>query len=165
MVSKQLIWDARLLHQAPNAGNKPFLPSKPGYQPTAALLPGGEDNKDNKANCEASEPPAAFPCFRHLLGSQQLTNLKPCSVTSSFCQEQPNLSCFGKASHIKHSVSQKSVLEERKQPGHHPLQDPSDQLALLRGKQGLKERAEQCFSAGDRRPAASSTIFQGAEPL
>lgn len=105
------------------------LPPQQTLLPTAALLPGGEDNSDIKSTSGASEPPAAFACFRHLFGSRQLTNLKPGSVTGSFCQEWPNLSCWGGGGlNIKHFfVSQKSVLEGQEQPGHRPLQDPSDQ--------------------------------------
>lgn len=75
---------------------------------------------------ETSDPPLEHQShLQALFGSQQLTNLKPgCMTGSSFCP-QPLL--LGGELNIKHFISQKSLPEGCEQPGHCPLQDPSDQ--------------------------------------
>lgn len=75
---------------------------------------------------------------------------------SSFCPE-PLL--LGGELNIKHFNSQKSLLEVCKQPGHCPLQDPSDQPCSEENRAQRRNLRREQKDAGDRRLTALSTVF------
>lgn len=107
------------------------------FPPQQILLPTNQPPRcfQEEKTTKKSKPPLEHWSHLqplHVSGSQQLTNLQLDSMKGHFCQSSQTFASGGELN-TKHFLSQKSAPEEQEQPGHHPLQDPSDQ-PLLRGK-------------------------------